>query len=80
MHDIKTIRYECDMKSKIFSHNFFKCMFGSMQIQIYIYIFVVLFLGHPEHTFAEEAEVAKNKKSFTGKFLKDTLNQKKGIK
>ncbi len=33
----------------------------------------IVSIGKPE-------EVAKNKKSFTGKFLKDTLNQKKGIK
>ena len=33
----------------------------------------IVSIGKPE-------EVAKNKKSFTGKFLKDILNQKKGIK
>ncbi|MDC0192551.1 excinuclease ABC subunit UvrA [Alphaproteobacteria bacterium] len=33
----------------------------------------IVSLGQPE-------EVAKNKKSFTGKFLKDILNQKKGLK
>ena len=49
------------MKIKIFSHNFFKCMFLSKKIKFFIYILVVLFLGHPKYTFAKEDGSAINK-------------------
>ena len=62
MDGIQLIKYECEMKSKIFSHNFFKCMFVLMKIKIFINILVVFFLGHPEYTFAKEdgSEINKN--------------------
>ncbi len=54
MHGIQLIKYECEMKSKIFSHNFFKCMFLLLNSKIFIYILVVVFLSHPKYTFAKK--------------------------
>ena len=61
MHGKQTIRYECEMKRKIFSYNYFKCMFASMKIKIFIYILVILYAGHSEHAFAKEDAGANNK-------------------
>ena len=52
------------MKSKIFSHNFFKCVFLSVKSKLFKYILVVLFLGHAEYTFAKEDGIAINKKVY----------------
>ena len=49
------------MKSKIFSHNFFKSMIVSRKRKFFIYILVGLFLGHPKYTFAKEDGSAINK-------------------
>jgi len=55
MHGKQTIRYECEMKRKIFSYNYFKCMFASMKIKSFIYILLILYAGHSEHAFEENS-------------------------
>ena len=61
MHGKLTIRYECELNRKIFSYNFFKYMFASMKIKIFIYVLVILYAGNPEHSFAKEDASANNK-------------------
>ena len=61
MYGIQLIKYECEMKSKIFSHNFFKCVLLSVKSKIFKYILVVLFLGHAEYTFAKGDADTNNK-------------------
>ena len=77
MHGIQLIKYECEMKSKIFSHNFFKCVFLSVKSKLFKYILVVLFLGHAEYTFAKEDGIAINKK---GEMLGDLSNMSLGVR
>ncbi|GIT09745.1 MAG: hypothetical protein CM1200mP30_33750 [Pseudomonadota bacterium] len=48
-------------EGKIFSNKSFKCMFASMKIKIFIFILVILYAGHPEHTFAKEEVGSKIK-------------------
>ncbi len=64
MHGKHIIRYEWEMKRKIFSYKFFKYIFSSMKTKILIYFIVILYAGSPEHNFAEEDGGANNKNVF----------------
>ncbi len=61
MHGFHIIRYECEMKSKIFSNKLLKFKFSSMNIKILICIFIILCQINLEPTFAKEDEGTNNK-------------------